>query len=40
VAHVRTDEQLDLVNQQLPSLIQLAPEAPAAQALVKEFYQA
>jgi thymidine phosphorylase len=40
VAHVRTDEQLDLVNQQLPSLIQLAPEAPAAQTLVKEFYQA
>ena len=40
VAHVRTDEQLALVNQQVPSLIQLAPEAPAAQALVKEFYQA
>jgi len=40
VAHVRNADQLALVNQQVPSLIQLAAEASAAQALVKELYQA
>ena len=40
VAHVRNEDQLALVNQQVPSLIQLGAEAPAAQALVKELYQA
>jgi len=40
VAHVRNEDQLALVNQQVPSLIQLGAEAPVAQALVKELYQA
>jgi len=40
VAHVRNADQLALVNQQVPSLIQLAAEASVAQALVKELYQA
>jgi thymidine phosphorylase len=43
MAHVRNDEQLGLVNQQVPSLIQLESERsekPEAQALVKEIYQA
>jgi thymidine phosphorylase len=43
MAHVRNDEQLGLVNQQVPSLIQLVSERsekPEAQALVKEIYQA
>ena len=46
MAHVRNDEQLGLVNQQVPSLIQLVsevserPEKREAQALVKEIYQA
>jgi thymidine phosphorylase len=40
VAHVRNADQLALVNQQIPSLIQLGAEASVAQALVKELYQA
>jgi thymidine phosphorylase len=43
VAHVRNDEQLALVNQQITSLIQLAPDAPqasVAQTLIKDIYQA
>ena len=40
VAHVRNADQLALVNQQVPSLIQLAAEASVAKALVKELYQA
>jgi thymidine phosphorylase len=40
VAHVRNDEQLGLVNQQIPMLIQLEPEKSKVQALVKEIYQA
>ena len=40
IAHVRNADQLALVNQQVPSLIQLGAEASVAQALVKELYQA
>ena len=40
VAHVRNDEQLGLVNQQIPILIQITPEKPKRHALVKEIYQA
>ena len=40
LAHVRNDEQLHMVQQQLSSLIELNPKALGAQTLVKEFYQA
>ena len=40
LAHVRNNEQLHMVQQQLPSLIALNPKALGAQTLVKEFYQA
>ncbi len=40
VAHVRNDNQLALINQELVNLIQLAPEAPRLEPLVKEIYQA
>lgn len=40
VAHVRNDEQLGLVNQQIPILIQITPEKPKRHALVREIYQA
>lgn len=40
LAHVRSDEQLSMLNQQLPKLIQLKPEVSEPQALVKELYQA
>ena len=40
VAHVRNDNQLALINQELVNLIQLAPDAPRLEPLVKEIYQA
>ena len=40
LAHVRNADQLALVNQQLPCLIQLGAEASVAKTLVKELYQA
>lgn len=40
LAHVRSDEQLSMLNQQLPKLIQLKPEVSEPHSLVKEFYQA
>ena len=40
LAHVRNDEQLHMVQQQLSSLIELNPKALGVQTLVKEFYQA
>ena len=40
VAHVRNDNQLALINQELVNLIQLAPDASRLEPLVKEIYQA
>ena len=40
VAHVRNVDQLSLVKQQLPHLIQLNAHASAIDPLVKELYQA
>ena len=40
MAHVRNDDQLALVNQQLLKAIQLAPGVCVAQPLIKEIYQA
>jgi len=40
VAHVRNVDQLSLVKQQLPHLIQLNAHASVTEALVKELYQA
>ena len=40
MAHVRNDDQLALVNQQLLKAIQLAPDVCVAQPLIKEIYQA
>ena len=40
VAHVRNDNQLALINQELVNLIQLEPDAPRLEPLVKEIYQA
>jgi thymidine phosphorylase len=40
VAHVRNDNQLALINQELVNLIQLAPDAPRLEPIVKEIYQA
>lgn len=40
VAHVRNDNQLALINQELVNLIQLATDASRLEPLVKEIYQA
>ena len=40
MAHVRNQEQLSLMSQQLPTLIQLAPSLGVATELVKDIYQA
>lgn len=40
MAHVRNDDQLALLNQQLLKAIQLAPDVCVAQPLIKEIYQA
>ena len=40
MAHVRNNDQLALVHQQLVNAIQLAPDVCVAQPLIKEIYQA
>lgn len=40
MAHVRSDDQFSLINQELTQLIELRPDLPLAQELVKEIYQA
>ena len=40
LAHVRSDDQLSMLNQQILKTIQLSPKACKTQALVKECYQA
>lgn len=40
LAHVRSDDQLNMLNQQILKTIQLSPKACKTQALIKECYQA